>query len=430
MTGILNTRILASLAMIVFVAAAAAGGTGAFFSDTETSTGNTFTAGAIDLTVDSEQHYNEMVCSNQNGFGSDFVWIPNADVDGVITPDEAATYNAEHPLGYPKAGTACTGTWAATNLGAHKFFNFDDVKPGDMGENTISLHVDSNDAFACVDVSITQNDDESSTEPELEAPDVAEDVGNLFDGELAQNLNFFAWVDDGAVDGLQNSDNDQENNDAQEGDNIWQVGELPLFQNPGNVGPASDVLGGVSYTLADGTTGPLSGNTTHYIGLAWCAGSLTAVAGVMTCDGATMGNITQTDSLVADIAFRVEQARNNPNFRCTPPVTEPVVTTLTLAKTVLTPDVEPDSSFTLIATGPTPISGIEGALSVTNFSITPGVYTLSETGGQVEDGTPVVTWQCTGNATPEVNNIDDTATVTIAAGESVVCDATNDYTQQ
>mgnify|MGYP001578414017 FL=1 len=60
MTTILNKRILLSLGMIVFVAAAALGATGAFFSDTETSTGNTFTAGAIDLGIDNESYYNGM----------------------------------------------------------------------------------------------------------------------------------------------------------------------------------------------------------------------------------------------------------------------------------------------------------------------------------------------------------------------------------
>ena len=58
MTTILNKRILLSLGMIVFVAVAAIGATGAFFSDTETSTGNTFTADAIDLGIDNHSYYN------------------------------------------------------------------------------------------------------------------------------------------------------------------------------------------------------------------------------------------------------------------------------------------------------------------------------------------------------------------------------------
>ena len=281
-------KIILSLSMIAVVAVVVAGATGAFFSDTETSTGNTFTAGAIDLTVDSEQHYNGNVCAvdagdvdNDQNF-TEYVWLGSAD--------------------YPVEGTACDGTWLPANLGAHKFFNFLDVKPGDEGENTISLHIDNNDAYACVDVNVYDNDDNTPTEPELaDDPDQGPGLG-----ELAENVNFFAWSDWGVVPGFQG-------NDATEGDNVWQIDEPALFSN---IGPASDVLGGKTYTLADSYTGPLVGNTTSYIGLAWCAGAMTANAGVITCDGSGMNNETQTDSFKADIAFRVEQSRNNDEFQC------------------------------------------------------------------------------------------------------------------
>lgn len=279
-------KVLLSLSMITVVAVAAIGATGAFFSDTETSTGNTFTAGAIDLKVDSQQHYNGMVCLR----------------DILPEPNNPATYSWQPENGtvapyYPAIGTACDGTWTETDLGAQKFFNFGDVKPGDSGENTISLHVIDNDAWACVDVNITKNDDVSSTEPEL-AVDVA-NTDSIFDGELAQNIKFAAW---GETDG----------------DNIWEQGEPLLFSNQS--GPASDVLGGKTYALADATTvgGPMTGGTTKYIGLAWCAGNqvVNTSGNTITCDGAAMGNITQTDSMEASIAFRVEQARNNAGFQC------------------------------------------------------------------------------------------------------------------
>lgn len=45
-------RILKSLVTIAAVAVVAVGATGAYFSDTETSTGNSFTAGTLDLNVD------------------------------------------------------------------------------------------------------------------------------------------------------------------------------------------------------------------------------------------------------------------------------------------------------------------------------------------------------------------------------------------
>ena len=51
-------RILVSLSMIGAVAAIGIGATGAFFSDTATSTGNTFTAGTLDLKVDGLENSN------------------------------------------------------------------------------------------------------------------------------------------------------------------------------------------------------------------------------------------------------------------------------------------------------------------------------------------------------------------------------------
>ena len=47
-----NKRILASIVVIALMGVAIGAGTLAYFSDTETSTGNTFTAGTLDLQVD------------------------------------------------------------------------------------------------------------------------------------------------------------------------------------------------------------------------------------------------------------------------------------------------------------------------------------------------------------------------------------------
>jgi hypothetical protein len=112
--------------------------------------------------------------------------------------------------------------------------------------------------------------------------------------------------------------------DEGEGDNKWQGPQYEplLFSNQS--GPASDVLGGKSYPLADITTPgglPMAPGITNYIGLAWCAGTQSIVGNTITCDGSTLGNIVQTDMMEATIAFRVEQSRNNPNFRCAPLVT-------------------------------------------------------------------------------------------------------------
>jgi len=55
----MNKKILVSLSVIAAVAAIAIGGTVAYFSDTETSTGNTFTAGTIDISVDDMNPWNK-----------------------------------------------------------------------------------------------------------------------------------------------------------------------------------------------------------------------------------------------------------------------------------------------------------------------------------------------------------------------------------
>ncbi len=297
--------------MIVFIGGVVAGATGAFFSDTESSYGNTFTAGAVDLTIDSVQHYNGMVCVL---IGENYQWVPNT----AVSLDEnnhpfvldqnysAVVWNEANPLAYPKAGTACDGTWPLKNLTSNevtsdRFFNFDDVKPGDFGENTISIHVHSNDAWMCASLSNVGGDDplETKTEPEL----ATGDIDTI--SELPENLYFFAWADDG--------------------DNIFEPNNEVDFAL-GEVTSASELSDG-TWALADSTTGngPIAANGTQYIGVAWCLGEMTVDenTGVITCDGSVVGNEVQTDSFYADISFYVEQARNNAGFECASLVVEP-----------------------------------------------------------------------------------------------------------
>ena len=244
-------RIVTSLGVVVFVAAIVAGATGAFFSDTETSTANTFTAGAIDLTVDSQQHYNNAIC-----------------VNGLWALEAGQTAQVDQ---YPVIGTICDGTWSLTDLGAQKFFNFADVKPGDSGENTVSLHINNNPAWACVNIKTTANEENGINNPESEASDTTSGVGQ---GELASNLKFQTWLDQGTTPGFQGKD-------AGEGDNIWQVGEPSLAS-----GAMSDIVGnGLDLTLADGGTGtPISPTNTNYIGMFWCAGNVTGNYTVLISD--------------------------------------------------------------------------------------------------------------------------------------------------
>lgn len=315
MTAISYSKIVLSVGMIVFVAAMVVAGTGAFFNDTETATGNTFTAGAIDLKIDSVQHYNGMVCAEETAGSEVYFWVPEA--DATLDADkhavmnvgfDAAAYNTLNPAQYPQAGVTCTGSWRLADDNGQpvigQFWNFTDVKPGDQGENTISVHVDNNDAWMCAAIDNIVDADNSLTEPEEEDPD---EVDGLDSGELDSNLQFFAWVDEGVTEGFGD-------NEDSEGDNVYQAVERPLgFETAAN-------LVDHVWTLAEGGDDPIEGGATGYVGLAWCAGEFDQTAfatdGSLVCNGEAMGNEAQTDSWMADFKFYVEQSRNNDGFTC------------------------------------------------------------------------------------------------------------------
>jgi len=265
--------------MIVFVGAVVIGATGAFFSDTETSTGNTFTAGAIDLTIDNTSYYNGQ-------FSTSTSWIQK-DLE--------------------------SGDW---------FFNFSDLKPGDWGEDTISLHVSNNDSYLCADVTLTSDNDNGLTEPEGNDGDVT--PGPTGQGELANAVNFVWWADDG-------------DNVLEDGENVLPGGPLGVLgiDQPMTIA-LSDSQGNIW-----GDPGALPGDSNRYVGKAWCFGdfALTPVAqdnegytgdtdnpagtngpnvrsSGISCNGAQIDNKTQTDSMTADVSFRAVQSRNNGAFVC------------------------------------------------------------------------------------------------------------------
>jgi len=265
-------KIILSLAIIAVVGAIVVGATTAFFSDTETSTGNTFTAGAIDLKIDNTCHYNggECVCNNDN----------------------VCTWN-----GGPYNGEPCSCTWLSKDLDGDVFFNFNDVKPGDYGEDTISFDLTSNPAWACVYVENIVDTDNTCVEPEVEAE--GSDCAPTNDGELDENLHITAWLETDC-------------------DNVLDSGEEIIVDNK----LLSNYIDGqTSFVIpvADNSDDSLRGNGVplpqgHYcVGIAWCLGTVKADG---SCDGTNVGNEVQTDKVGANLKFYVEQARNNSGFTC------------------------------------------------------------------------------------------------------------------
>lgn len=287
-------KILLSLSIIAFVGAIAIGATGAFFSDTETSSGNTFSAGAIDLGIDNTSYYNGQAHASTT-------WDIAYDLDDQNGPSN----------------------------GAYLFFNFKDLKPGDYGEDTISIHVNNNDAWVCSDITVTNDKDNDCTEPENDADaenGACGDGDPNTNGDLADEIEIMWWADDG--------------------DNVFESDETII--NQGHLGDV-ELWATTTVALADSInniwTGqgndPFPGATTKYVAKAWCFGNITAAGlapsdysgpddptnagdasettsedGGFICDGAGVGNESQTDSVELDVSFTAEQARNNADFTC------------------------------------------------------------------------------------------------------------------
>ncbi|QQS38472.1 hypothetical protein IPM62_03760 [Candidatus Woesebacteria bacterium] len=270
-------KILTSLFTVGVIATLAVVATQAFFSDSETSTGNKFVAGDIDLKIDN----------------SSFV------ID-YLTDDPA-------PSGKVVASTATS--WDLRDLTVEKFFDFSDLKPGDFGEDTISVHVGSNDAYMCAAARITADDDVTCTDPE-KADDANCAEPGLGQGELDQEVKFAFWIDDG--------------------DNVLESDEHVFLD-----GPVSSLSGAGKISLADSAGsvlggGPVPGDTTFHIGKYWCFGDMLQTpiaqgnnqspaernATGFSCSGVSVDNASQTDMLVADLEFYAVQSRNNAGFLC------------------------------------------------------------------------------------------------------------------
>ena len=147
----MNKRILLSFGMLAFVGAVVAGGTGAFFSDTETSTGNVFTAGSVSI-----------------GFG------------GI-----------DHVYAYGDGSDPVDGYFSTTTANNIPRFALDDLKPRDAGSLTFDLDNGANEAYVCGLV--------TGTAPTTD-PDVAlYDNLQFYDADDNQ-VTFGSWFDLGTLD--------------------------------------------------------------------------------------------------------------------------------------------------------------------------------------------------------------------------------------
>ena len=185
------------------------------------------------------------------------------------------------------------GTWLISKdlvPGVDKFWNFGDIKPGDWGENTISLHNKSkkDPLYVCLTFFNLLNGENGINEPES-LVDATPAVG-----ELTSVMEFFAWYDDG--------------------DNIFEKGEKPIF----GPAPANPTLAGKTYALYDKNNGSIPAGGKKYFGVYWCAGELAVDVpnAVITCNGSGLGNVVQTDTMKVDVELTAVSAKSEPKFEC------------------------------------------------------------------------------------------------------------------
>ena len=196
--GLSRRKMLAGLGAIGVASAGAGLGTTAYFNDTESFDGNTLTAGQLDLLVDWQQTYDF-------GEGNTFVSAhPDHDGDGeqsveidseVFTysdfPDEtdADSNGANLPVlncdNIPPLSEADFGTDPVTGEEMETLVQLTDVKPGDSGEITFSLHLCDNPGYIWMQADNVDDDGGAGTEPELIVdPDNMGDLGDAIEAKL------------------------------------------------------------------------------------------------------------------------------------------------------------------------------------------------------------------------------------------------------
>ena len=162
------------------------------------------------------------------------------------------------------------------------------------------------------------------------------------------------------------------------------------------------------------------------------AGACTYAAGVITCPGNLASGQTQTftfqqtvnvaapnGAIITNPASVTDFNPSDTNDSASAVVTVAAKPRLTLLKTVTNDNggTNADTDFTLTATGPTAITGVEGAATVTNAIVNPGTYVLTESGAATAAYTQG-TWTCTAG-TLTGNSL------ALIAGQTASCTITN-----
>jgi predicted ribosomally synthesized peptide with SipW-like signal peptide len=197
-------KMLAGIGVVGLASAGTGLGTSAFFSDEEEFVDNSLVAGELDLLVDWQQTYDfgdghtfvsahpdhdgdgEQSIAADNDAGqirySDFPDEDDEDSNGANIP----VLNCEN---IPPLSEAAFGVDPVTGEAMDTLVQFTDVKPGDAGEITFSLHLCDNPGYLWMQADNISESGGVGTEPELIV-----DPDNL--GDLGDAINARLWYDE------------------------------------------------------------------------------------------------------------------------------------------------------------------------------------------------------------------------------------------
>ena len=196
--GLSRRKVLAGLGAVGVASAGAGLGTTAYFNDTESFEGNQLTAGQLDLLVDWQQTYDfgdgrQFVSAHpdHDGDGEQSVEIDGEVFSYSDFPDEEDedSNGANLPVldcdNIPPLSEADFGTDPVTGEEMETLVQLTDVKPGDSGEITFSLHLCDNPGYIWMQAANVSQSGGSGTEPELLVdPDNLGDLGEAIEARL------------------------------------------------------------------------------------------------------------------------------------------------------------------------------------------------------------------------------------------------------
>ncbi|MGO1003647.1 DUF7507 domain-containing protein [Lysobacter sp. CA196] len=207
------------------------------------------------------------------------------------------------------------------------------------------------------------------------------------------------------------------------------AGETLVYQiqltNNGTT-PATIPVGGVTEIVPTATTAAAGDSFSCAVG-APATSVCTNTAAVTVAAGGGTQNLTFRVTVDNPLSAGTQNIANTvalPQFvDCASPGNDCSETTptsqasLTLVKTVTNDNggTATIANFPLAAAGPTPIAGVSGSATVTNASVAPGVYALSET---TVTGYTAGAWSCTGGSLSGSN-------LTLADGDVATCTINN-----